>query len=309
MPDFKNINIRLLTINLVVLIIAFLVNDPAHLFESTYAQSPRLLKFRTQSEISEITINAPGNPQLILKKSESGWSVQTSGQDKDYPADNRIEKALETLMDLHKYYEVTSNEKKYAEYEINDDALMVELKGSGKTEQLLIGKPGSGFNTSLARIKGEKTVYSVKGNLKSDWNQNMDYFRNKRLFQFSRENIQSISVQGPVWYTLKNSDDKKWLLTSGNMEVEANLIRTDRLLDDICLMEGSEFNNSGQTGFVYGSIKVELKSNTGFTLSINRNGNDYLVKSEFNPYWQKISEYRIKALFPPMDELKAKPGQ
>ena len=302
--NFKNLNVRLLCINLVVLVAAFLVNDPVHLFESTYAKSPRLLAFKTKSEVSEVSIRQPNAPQLILKKSDNGWSAQAAGQAMDFPADaSHIEKALDNLMDLHKYFEVTSTDKKYQEFEVDDNSLLLELKGSGKNAQLYIGKQGSSFNSTMVRLKGEKVVYSVKGNLKSDWNQNLDYFRNKRLFQFSKENIAEISATGASFYTIKSSDEGKWVLSSAG-SIEANPARINRLADDICTLEGMEFNNSPQTGIPYGSIKIQLKSNTGFTLDINRLGNDFLVKSEHNPFWMKIPEYRIKSLFPPMEELK-----
>ena len=305
MVDFKNTNIRLLCINLFLLVTGFLLSDPLHWFESTYEKSPRFIKSGTKSDIVAIKITASPDNIIELKKTESGWSVIGSGQQKDYPGDNsRIEGALERLFEMRKYYEVSANAEKYAEFEVSDNDLQIELKSAAKTYSFILGKQGSAYNTSMVREKAEKTVYSVRGNLKSEWNQNLDYFRNKRLVHINRENINEVTISGPVMIHLKSGEKNSWSLEQGREFLETNPSRVNRLIDDISLLEGIEFHYLPQNGFVYGNIKILLKSNTILNIEINRIGNEYIIKSDQNPFWQKIPEFRIKSIFPELKEIQ-----
>lgn len=306
MFDFKNLNIRLLLAGVVLFVIGFLLNDPVGMFESDYDSSPKLLSLKTKSDVDAITIKPQSGPEIFLKKSQNGWSVKASDNKVHYPADSkRIEGAIEKLIDLRKFYDITSSPDKYAGFELDDKGLTLTISMGGKKQTLIIGKQGSSFNTSLVRLKTDKTVYSVRGNLKSDWNQNMDFFRNKKLFQLSRDNLSELVFSGPQNYILKSTGGGKWDISFANRDFPTNSVKINRILDDLISLEGMEFYYLPQTGYPYGSIRINLKSNTSFTLQINKWGTDYLVKSEYNPYWQKIPEYRIKSLFPAFNDVKA----
>lgn len=304
MFDLKNINIRLILINLVLLIAVFFLSDPFHLFDTTYEKSPRFFKVKSVSDIQSIKIIQSSNPAIDLHKTENGWSVKSSDQQQDFPASgSKIETALEKLIDMRKYYEITSKTEKYNEFEVNDDALLVEIKHRDKSESIYIGKQGATYNTTLVRMKGDKIVYSVKGVSKSDWNQNQDYFRQKQLLQITKENIQNVVYTGTKNYVLRNSENEKWTINIGANTMNPNPVKINRLLDDISMMEGFEFYYLPQTGFFYGNIDITTKSNISFKIEVNRLGNEYIIKSDQNPFWQKIPEYRIKSIFPEINEI------
>jgi hypothetical protein len=309
--NFKNINIRLLVLNKILFITGFLLSDPFHFFETSYEKAPKLLKMASKSDITSIKIVHDKNSAIELKKSESGWSVTGFDLQKDYPADfGKIESALEKLMEMRKYNEVTSNAQRYDEFEVGDKGLLVELKNANKVLSLYVGKQGSSFNTSLVRMKDDKTVYSVRGNLKADWNQTPDYFRIKQLFHLTKDNIKEIVVSGPINLSLKNTEKNTWSVEMGMTAIDANQVRANRMIDDLSLLEGTEFYNLSNLPLSvvpYGKIKITLKSNTGFNLEVNRVGNEFIAKSEQNPYWQKVPEYRIKSIFPEINEIKLSP--
>ncbi|MDH4261422.1 MAG: DUF4340 domain-containing protein [Spirochaetia bacterium] len=305
MFDFKNINIRLIAINTILLIAGFFLSDPFHLFEASYEKSPLLLKAGLKSDVTGIKIFNNSAPAIELIKSESGWSIKTADQKLDFPADNvKIEAAIDRLLEMHKYYEVTSTPEKYKEFEVDESGLQIELKSRSKVFNFYIGKQGSSYNTSLIRLKNDKTVYSVRGNLKSDWNQSPDFFRIKQLFHLTKDNIKEVAVSGSANFNIKATEKNSWEVQQGISTIESNQVKVNRLIDDITLLEGTEFYYLPANGFPYGKIKITLKSNTEFNLEVNRIGNEYIAKSEQNPYWQKIPEFRIKSIFPNVNEIK-----
>jgi len=306
MFDMNNINIRLLAINKVLFVVAVLLADPFHFFESTYESSPKLLKIKSKADIKEVKISGTENGTINLNKSDSGWAVSMEQQKQEYPAvGNRIDAALDTILDMRKFYEVTSNKDKHVEFQVNDTNLKLELTANNKTYTVYIGKQGASYNTSLVRIKDDSTVYSVKGNLRSDWNQNLDYFRVKKLFQISKENIQEVTATGAKNFHITSAPNNGWNLILGGITMPSNTVRINRLMDDISMLEGTEFYYGPLGGFFYGNIKIILKSNTEFNLKVQKSGSEYLVQTEQNPYWQKIPEYRINSIFPQLSELSA----
>ena len=304
--DFKNTNTRLLLVNVVLIIAGLFLSDPFGLFESSYDQAPRMFKNVTKSDVVSVKIGQAGGATLELQKSDSGWTVKSSGRLTDYPAEgSKIEAALEQLTELRKYYEVTSNPAKYAEYEVDEKGLLVQLRGARSDYSFYIGKQGSSYNTSLVRLKDDKTVYSVRGNLRAAWSQDPDYFRVRQLLHLSKENLKEVQITGAAHLELTNSDKNTWQLRQGPNLVETNQPRVNRLLDDISLLEGTEFYQLPDIGIAWGNVKAVLKSNTSFNLEVRKIGPDYIARSEQNPFWQKLPEFRVKSIFPDINEIKA----
>jgi hypothetical protein len=303
MFDIKNANIRLTLLSIFIFLAAFLINDPFGFFESDYSSASPVIDEKIISNIQQIEILNQNQPPIGLISKDNQWYIKSGNT--EYQADNnKVNKALENLLDIRKYYEVTNSPEKYAEFEVGENDFQINIKGQSHEYTLVLGKQGASFNTTLVRLKNEKKVFSVKGNLRGDWNQNIDYFRNKKLLRMAKENVSQVDIKGPVNYSIVNLDNT-WTINSSTGTIGTNQPRVDRLIDDLGNIEGLNFHQGINPGSLYGNVTVHLKSNIAFKIEVRKAGSEYLVKSDYNPYWQYISEYRIKTIFPAYDEIKS----
>lgn len=279
---------------------AFLANDPFGLFEGGYDKSQPLLAGRSSS-IEEVSVNRPGG-SFTLKRGPVGWNVVNHGDNMEYSANaGKVENGLRSLYEARRFQVVSSDEAKRDQFGVGDTGLSISL---GEVV-LHIGHPGPAANTTLVRLADEEKVYSVKGNLNSEWNQNIDYFRNKKLFHFEKENIRSVSIQSSNSYKLFQNAEGRWELTQRGQTSDAVEGRRSRLLDDISKLEGSSFYEGRPPKSPYMEIELELNTGTSEILDVRRVKDLYIVKSVNNPYWMEIPEYKITSLNPPLSELVA----
>lgn len=166
---------------LAVLIVQIVVSsiDPTKTF--TLTESPDEVHIYT------------ANKQIDMYFDGENWYL---GQNK-YPGNSvYIEDLISKLSKLHAVNKVGSvkNEAAIDRFELNEENCIsvVAKKGGNLIRSIQIGKSPSGVQQVYATIDGQKDIYLVEGNLRTAFDYEEDYLRNKIIYEIPAESIKSV---------------------------------------------------------------------------------------------------------------------
>ena len=253
---------------------------------------------------------------LIFNKksaSNNSWFVRASEKGPEYRASfTNIQANLEGLMKIRRYQEVTSHKEKFSSFEVDESGLKVSFYKDNADKPILsiyLGKSGKNFNSTLVRLDSENTVYSAKGNLKNDWDKELDHFRNKSLLDLVPENIDSYTLSGAYQYSISKNKLQEWEITGGRNPIPA-LAKQDKvkeILRKICDLKANSFHGSEkQTYKKYANISLLLadKSTIGVDILGPDSEDMFFVKTSQKPFWASVAKWKIEDIVVKFDDLK-----
>ena len=314
----NNVNVVLTTVAAVLFLFAFWMNDPFSLFVSSYETSDPLMKTISLHKVDKIRLEKEGKILLVFdKKSDSGnsWFVTNPTIKSEYRADaNIIQKGFDNLMGIRKYQEVTSNQKKHAQFEVDKESgFKVSFSKESADKpffSIFLGKSGAKFNSTLVRLMGTDSIYSAKGNLKSDWEQTIDHFRDKSLLDLVPENIDSYVLSGAQNYTVIKNKLKEWEIKSDLVPVPV-LSKQDKIKDilkKICDLEANSFPDlkTKLPRKKYANIDLLLANKNKINLTVfGPDAEDmYFVKSSQRSFGAFLAKWKIDDIVVKFDEIK-----
>ncbi|MCS6984222.1 MAG: DUF4340 domain-containing protein [Leptospiraceae bacterium] len=310
MVDFRNRNIVLLLVVVVLFIIGFLVNDPFLLFEQSYGRSPLLLKDVAEEDVRRIVV-INKDERRVFTRTSSGWLLEYGGN--NYNADSKkIAENLKKLLDIRRYQKVSSSKDKFQELEVADDNFHIILEGENSKvlARLQLGKAASNYTSTLVRRFGEDDVYSAKGSLRSDWNQEVDAYREKTLLLVARPNIKEVVISGKSSFKLAQLGETGWQLSYGKKDVPADKNRVESFLNQLSELKGYRFYKEKSPPLAY-KVVLQLQGNLTKELSIYgplKEG-EYVASSTDNPFLLTISKYQVENYLTKPEEFEQKnPG-
>ncbi len=314
----NNVNLVLTVIATVLFVFSFWVNDPFSLFVSNYETSDPLIETASLQKIDEIILEKGGQTLLtFLKKSASSnsWFVTSPKRQGEYRADvGVIQKSFDNLMGIKKYQEVTSSKEKHAKFELDKESgLKVSFSKKGVDKPLfsiLLGKAGTGFSSTLVRLIEDDSIYSAKGNLRSDWEQTIDHFRDKTILDLVPENIDSYVLNGAQNYSVIKNKLKEWEIKAGLVPVPvlAKQDKVKNILKKICELEANSFPepNKRLPRKKYASIEILLANKSKIDLAVFGPDSDdmYFVKSSQRSFGVFLAKWKIDDIVVKFDEIK-----
>jgi len=303
----KNTNVRLTIVFVFLTLTGLLLNDPFGWFVSNYNDAPLFIDGKIKNSIEKIELSRDGQQLLTFTNGNEGWSVGAPGS-QNYKCDtDKLENGLNLLFNARKYYEISSNPVQHERYGVGKNGLKIRFSiRPDRSFTLYIGEAGSGYGTTMVREEGNDTVYSVKGSLKQFWDQPVDQFRYRGLFNFTADNIKSVSVniRGKTGFELFNDQANGWKLLANGKQNQANPENVHQFTGEIASLEGVDFYYGNRMGVPYGSLTIMTFSSVKVDLEIRKlNEEDYIVRSSQNDQWQKIPAYRVKSLLPELSSL------
>ena len=313
----KNVNYILTALCFIFFILAFWINDPFDIFVSNYENSDPLMEDLQINKVVRIVVQQGTKETLsFYKKSEAdnSWVVKKPNEKTEYKVDfSLLNKGLENILSIKKYQEVTSNKEKHTLYEVDSSGMSILLFEKPATREkpnyhLYLGKSGSNFNSTLVRLKEKDSVYSAKGNLKTDWEKDIDHFRNKSLFELVPENITSYEVKGAYNYSLKRSKSSEWELIENRSPIPV-LARQDKVKDilkQVCELKADSFHKGTPPRRVHARIILSLSNKTKLNLNIFGPNKDdvFIVQSNQTSFWAEISKWKIENILIKSDEIR-----
>lgn len=308
MIDFKNKNVILLTAVVVTFLAGFILNDPLLLFEQSYAKSPLLLTGFKEEDVRQITV-VDKNERRVFKRTSDGWLLVY--QNNQYNADSKkIQENLKRLLEIRRYQRVSANKEKFADFEVQDEQFHVILEGENSRQlaRIQLGKTASGYTSTLVRLYGEDSVFSAKGSLRNDWNQELDSYREKSLLRLAKPNIKEVVVSGKKSFKLVDSGTEAgWQLSYNKKDLPADKSKVDNFLSQLADLKGYRFYNNPPPPLAY-KVLLILQGNLNKELEIYgplKEG-EYVAKSSDNPFLLTISKYQVENYFGRPEEFEQK---
>lgn len=307
MPREKK-NLILLGIVTGVFFLAFLVNDPFLLFEASYEKSKPLIKGKPERVKKITTVDAAG--KRTFTRTTDGWNLETTALPGSLRAEiNKIETGLNNIFEARRYQEVSSNKDKQGEYEVRDQDFQIILEGDNgeKIASALLGKFSGAANSSFVRLVDESSVYAVKGFLRSDWNQELDQYRDKTILKIAKENIKQVTVTGKQSFKLK-ADDKGALTLEPARATDKNRVAT--LSSDLSDLTGTKFYKELNLPPYYGKIVIGLSANISKEIEFYGPTKDqeFVARSTDAAAPLTLPKSKVEALFPRLEDLIDKGG-
>lgn len=310
MPREKK-NLILAAITGGVLILAFLVNDPLLIFESSYEKSKPLVKSRAE-RVKKIIAQDAGVKKMFTRTTD-GWSLEVQGS----PAlaglqradASKIDTGLKNFFEARRYQEVSSNKEKQGEYEVHAEGFQLILEGENgeKIAHAILGKFSGAANSSFIRLADESSIYSVKGFLKGDWNQEIDQYRDRTILRIAKENIKALQVSGKQAFALKADDKGALMLDPARATDKA---RANTYANDVSEITGVKFYKEATLPAFYGKISITLSA--GVTKDIEFFGptkdQEFVARSTDAPQPLTLAKSKVDTLFPRLEDLVDKGG-
>ncbi len=292
-----------------IFLLAFLVNDPFLLFESSYEKSKPLISGKMDN-VKKVTLKDVSGVKIFTRTTD-GWTFEIPGSPMGVQrADgNKIESGLKNIFEARRYQEVSSNKEKQAEYEVRDQDFQILLEGENgsKIAQAVLGKFSGSGNASFVRLTDDSSVFAVKGFLRGDWNQDADQYRDRSILRIAKENIREIQVSGASTFKLR-SDDKGSFVLDPARATEKTRIAT--YLADLTDLSGTRFFKDATLPQKHGKILVTLGAN--LTKEIEFFGptkdQEFVVRSTDAASPVVLNRSKVDALFPRIEDLADKAG-
>ena len=318
MIDIKNRNIILLLVVFFLGALGFYVNDPFGLFEFSYKKAPPLLAGFDENKVEQITVKENGEVARVFVRNGSQWAVREKNTTTAFKANAKnLEKGFENLKKMKKYRVISSSLPKQAEYEVlpcakkgevkpkegqtitcDDFILEIRKQGESKPIQVFLGKAGGSFNSTLVRLQEANDIYAVAGSMRNDWNQTLEYYRDKKLFNFVKENIKGVDIEGPFRYNLTKNDLGNWNITEKGKSKPAIKQRMESMLQQLASVEGTKFFKEKKAPRRYARVKVYLLNNTTAELNIfgPNKQSEFVITSTVVADAMLIPKYRIDTI-------------
>ena len=303
-------NFSLLGVNITLFLLALLVNDPLDLFNKTYANAEKLLENFTVESVKTIQVNAEEGQSFTFQKTNGQWVVFTNKENPFKADESRLIERLERLIDVRDFQVVTSNTEKQKGFEVTDQnfSISIESKGEERTK-IILGKSGASFNSTLIRLEGENSAYSVKGNLRSDWNQSLSFFRNRRIIQFSADNLKTVAFSGPENYLLTRNNENKWSALNTDNSLDNKMINSHlNSISETVALDFSE--NDFSLEKPYGVITFTFKNNEISELILKGpdQNSEFLVQSNQGRDTLTLSKYKAESFFKSLKSFELAEG-
>ncbi|MHA2611039.1 MAG: DUF4340 domain-containing protein [bacterium JZ-2024 1] len=161
-----------------------------------------------KKEITEMEFAYPDGERIVVRKTGEDWrliaplSVDASDQELEYLAGRAEEMKMKEKI----------TEKNLEEFGLSHPALVVTIKDShGKSEQVSFGKKAP-VGWSVYARRGED-IFLTEEAFYTNFRVDVDKLRERRLFHFSSDSVQSLSIHTPEKsFTIQKEGDLLWLI-------------------------------------------------------------------------------------------------
>jgi len=224
---------------------SFLDLENARLNEVAKEEATRLFPFGPDEVLSIVIKKEESEIEIELERWEDGWRVVKPYMAK---ADTKaVEKFLVQVTnsrnDAEYVMESEPSPERLAEFGLAIPTLFLTLKiGRELTEHtLIIGDRAPSMGVAFAQIQGEKPVYRVLADVRSEADKDIHYFRDKSVLRLNTMMIDQVAINRPESsIRVKLPADGKWALEKP-IQARADHIRMFELMNTYANAEVKEF--------------------------------------------------------------------
>lgn len=252
-----------------------------------------------------------GDTVIHFDKTDNTWTLT----EKAYPADHyMIDNMLATFKNF-KLAALVSQNGDLVRYELDKDKrIQVTLIAGEKTVfDLSVGKTAPSFNHTFVMLKDDGRVYHATGSFRSNFDNDVADFRDKKVFSFETPAIKKMIIEhGDISKTLSMKQEKdesesspaKWTFENGKA---ADGKTVSKLISDLNRLEcetyleetPDEFKKSNTPDF-----KIQLESDTKLELTLFKKADEDIKGiSSMNKYLFALSQYNGNEITSTIEKL------
>ena len=254
----------------------------------------------SRDDFTKLEISGRKDVPLTLEKKDSGWLLS----DGDYAADtgriNRLLDAVEEVVPV----DLVSESSNHSRYDLDEEKRLTLKAWNGErlVREIYFGKLSTSGNYNYVLFPGDENVYTLRGNLSSILESDINSFRSKNVMNLNRNDVIKIeyTAEGTNRIITKSGDDK-WTDQEG---AELAPDKTNTLLGTLSNLNCQEFLDTKPSG---NSRTIKLAASTGeYTLQLfdkTDKGFPGISSSHNHPFL--LTEYtgnRILEVFQPENE-------
>ena len=180
----------------VLILSAIIIVLGLYLWNQARNQGPENLPKPTaveSSKLNRLLITKPDKKVLELQKKDEKWFIEPQ----NYVADSiKVNNMTNALADL-KVTALVSSSGSYERYDLTDaEKINVQaFADKDKLRDLDIGRLAPTNQHTFVKLAGDTNVYHARGNLKRTFDQTVDGLRDKLVFSFEKDNIDTLELQ------------------------------------------------------------------------------------------------------------------
>ncbi len=304
--------------NLSLLVVLALIAVVIGLYNHASANRKKPLLFGAvdASSITKISISKYGQKEVLEKRSQ-GWVCTAGG---DYIADSsKVSELLEALINQRREDPISKNPANHIDLGVDSaSSMQVVVDGTkGQLFALLIGNTAQGFTGSYIRVKDGNEVYISKSGFDRIFSSAPDFYRDKTLLRITKDQIfdfdisyQDAAQEATIGMSAHfDAEKSSWRVAGANGELLDNS-KVNEYLGRVTSLTVDEWYSPSDTalGFEKPSYKFNLKKSDGSTVRMvvgNARNDKFFVKIEGDDNRYMVRKYRIEAVRPSVESLKA----
>lgn len=232
-------------------------------------------------QVNSIRIEKPAAEQtLLLEEDPSGWTVTGGTSNDRFTADSSlIKRAIEDLTHLNVRAVATRDPQKFTRYKADSTGIKVSLfNGERLLTSIIVGAPQfvsqREFN-NYVRPADEEVVYAVEGFLESTFNRDLSDWREKDVWDISRDNITRVDFLFPAdsSYSIERAGEEHWISEGDTL----NQTRVNSVLRQLSSLRADGFVDSLSTsafGTELYAVQFQLDDGPGRTVRLKPDDQD-----------------------------------
>lgn len=235
----------------------------------------------------------------VIKKQGSDWVVQFCD---NYKADTaKVNAALQVFSSLEKRELASTNKDKQKVFGIDSvtgrRVIVKDVNGKILVD-FWIGDMNYELRSDYVRLNGSDEVYCCSKNIKNNFLNINEMWKDRKIWEFAKENISRIKTDHDTTNMALEKDSLgNWNLSKPAM-MRADASKVDGFLDRLSRLETSTWAGINdkyiETAFKDSTIQINIeeKSGTGHNLTISKEKEGYCyTKIDQNPNIFKLSSY------------------
>ncbi len=252
-------------------------------------------------KVSRVDLREKGE-EIEFARIKDGWQIlkpEPSRAD-SFAVDEFVRTVADARMDLTGGSGEEKNQPA-AEFAKAAPVATIALTGDQGTQTLTVRKDKQDYYAQSSAVEG---AYKVGANVGTSFDQGLDDFRNKKLFDFGFEEPSKIELhQGAKSWFLSRSGNDWW---SNGKKMDNSSV--EALVDSLRDLSASSFPNSG---FSSADVDATVTSSNGKRIEkvlISKAGSNDIAKREDEPELYQLSASAVDAVTRAADAIKAAPA-
>lgn len=244
------------------------------------------------SKVTRVKIKTAKHGPVTLFKKKKVWYVKGNSGPAYKAKMDLVSGALNRFTDLMPNAIITRNKNSFRRYEVDTTGTIVNFfNGKKKIGGIILGRAqyeGRRNMNTYVRPENKQVVYAVNGMLTPRFNQPVDNWRNKRVWNLSYKKVKQLNLVYPAdsSYSIMHAGKNLWMYGSDSLKTST----ATYMIRKACNLKADGFYHKIKpANFGKPLYKVQVKMNNGVVNTIKikpdpDSKDDYIATASNYPY-------------------------